>query len=417
MKNKVFGGVLLVAGTCIGAGMLGLPVKLAPAGFLNTTIIFAITWFFMLVSALLYVEAVNSFSDEVNLISITQKLASKPIQYFMVASYVSLFYSLMAAYTSGGTSLFMNMLPKSVTNLYPFTVWMLIFLVPFVSCVVLGHNTVVKVNKFLMLGLQLSFIVLVLWILFGTKESTANDFMGTFHIKYVWAALPLIVTSFGYQALIPSLRTYMGSSQKLLPKVIMIGSLVPLVSYLLWILIIFLTVPVWGEIGLVSLLLSKGNLPDNLSKIMSVSSSITGLLIAMFSFFALTSSFIGVGMSLFDFFADFLNKKCLNKTVCGLNKNVILVILTFLVPLVFNILVKDGFLLALNYAGGFAAILLIILPCIWVWNLRYKFNHISAYKAPVNKAMIISTIMFGIAIIVIDLLEARNLMPIPPLFN
>jgi amino acid permease len=33
-QNKVIGGALLIAGICIGAGMLGLPVKMAPAGIL-----------------------------------------------------------------------------------------------------------------------------------------------------------------------------------------------------------------------------------------------------------------------------------------------------------------------------------------------------------------------------------------------
>ena len=57
-KNSGYlGGVLLVAGTCIGAGMIGVPVKTAASGFYPTLIAFVLVLAIMTMSALLFLEA------------------------------------------------------------------------------------------------------------------------------------------------------------------------------------------------------------------------------------------------------------------------------------------------------------------------------------------------------------------------
>ena len=45
MDAKWLGGVLLVAGTSIGGGMLALPVAAAPAGFLTPALFFIFCWY------------------------------------------------------------------------------------------------------------------------------------------------------------------------------------------------------------------------------------------------------------------------------------------------------------------------------------------------------------------------------------
>ena len=52
--SRYLGGILLVAGTTIGAGMLALPVSTAFMGFYPSLLIFAICWFFMLISAVFF---------------------------------------------------------------------------------------------------------------------------------------------------------------------------------------------------------------------------------------------------------------------------------------------------------------------------------------------------------------------------
>ncbi len=51
--NHFIGGILLVAGTTIGAGMLAIPLVTATAGFLPAFIITFFVWLFMLLTGLL----------------------------------------------------------------------------------------------------------------------------------------------------------------------------------------------------------------------------------------------------------------------------------------------------------------------------------------------------------------------------
>ncbi len=55
-SGSVLGGVLLVTGCCIGAGMLGLPVMSALTGFYPTLAMFIVGWLFMAVTGLLLLE-------------------------------------------------------------------------------------------------------------------------------------------------------------------------------------------------------------------------------------------------------------------------------------------------------------------------------------------------------------------------
>ena len=53
---KKLGGVLLIAGTSIGAGMLAIPYAVAAAGFFYAVILLLVNWLIMLPTALLMVE-------------------------------------------------------------------------------------------------------------------------------------------------------------------------------------------------------------------------------------------------------------------------------------------------------------------------------------------------------------------------
>lgn len=52
--SHFLGGVFLVAGTAIGAGMLAIPITTAFSGFLPSLALLAVCWGFMLITALLF---------------------------------------------------------------------------------------------------------------------------------------------------------------------------------------------------------------------------------------------------------------------------------------------------------------------------------------------------------------------------
>ena len=131
------------------------------------------------------------------------------------------------------------------------------------------------------------------------------NYINTAKFSGIWLTLPIVITSFGYQIIIPSLRPYLNSDTKQLRKAILIGSILPLIVYLIWEFLIMGVIPAQGQNSLMSIL--AGGQPA-----VGLTSALQNLLhhpwIARiekyFAFFAITTSFIGVSFSLFDFLAD-----------------------------------------------------------------------------------------------------------------
>ena len=69
MSSKLFGGILLVIGTTIGAGMLALPVATAQLGFLGSVVLLTACWGIMTACAFLFLEVNLWLPPNSNLIS------------------------------------------------------------------------------------------------------------------------------------------------------------------------------------------------------------------------------------------------------------------------------------------------------------------------------------------------------------
>ncbi|HRE32038.1 MAG TPA: aromatic amino acid transport family protein, partial [Candidatus Berkiella sp.] len=234
-------------------------------------------------------------------------------------------------------------------------IWIIVSL--FGLVVYLGAKWVDGVNRVMMLFLIAAYFTLVYNVVPQVSPALLNEG----HPKFLFSTAPLLVTSFGFHLLIPSLKNYMHGDIKGLRRAIIGGSLLPLVVYLLWELLILGVVPVSGEKGLVAMMQAEKNsgrqavveLTQLLSQILN--NHRINLLVGSFAISAILTSFIGVALGLFDFFADGFHIK---KTMVG---RLVLAVLTFMPPVLIAIYCPQ-FLLALHYAGMFAAVLLIIYP-------------------------------------------------------
>src|SRR5579872_5832267 len=104
MKNRhhIVGATLLIAGTCIGVGMLALPVATAEGGFFASLPVYLVVWLFMLCTSRLIVEACLWCPNDANLITISQTLLGKKGAIACWLLYLFLFYCLMVAHTVAG---------------------------------------------------------------------------------------------------------------------------------------------------------------------------------------------------------------------------------------------------------------------------------------------------------------------------
>lgn len=382
------GGVLLVAGTTIGVGMLGLPVTTGFMGFWPSILLFGICWMFMLLTAFFFVDVNCSMRGNTNLVTMAGRTLGQWGRALCWVIYLLLLYSLIAAYIAACAPLFIQVVSKLFGADLP--LWIAKFLLPvfFGGFIYLGTEGVDLINRLLMIGLVISYVMLIIFVPSFVK------FENLAHVDwrpFVYAS-PVVLTAFGYHIIIPSLSTYLKHHRNALMWIVTIGSVLALIVNIIWQFLVLGAVPLTGPNGLAQAWVEGVPATGPLIKIVKSPWIATGAY--FFSFFAIITSFLGVGLSLADFLTDGLKIK---KTWEG---RLLAILLTFIPPLVFVFSYERGFLMALEYAGAFVAILLIFLPSAMAWTLEEpKF-----YRTYYGRAVLILTMCFSFFIICINLL-------------
>ena len=162
--GKLIGGILLIVGTSIGAGILALPVTTSEAGFISSSILLFLCWVLMTFSALLILEVNLWLPENSHMISMAKKTLGLPGQIVAWLTYLGLLYALLAVYMSGGTDVLNSLL--GLVGI-PTQNWFdtLLFTVVLGSVVYLGTRTIDYVNRGLMFVKLGSFLILLLLIL------------------------------------------------------------------------------------------------------------------------------------------------------------------------------------------------------------------------------------------------------------
>lgn len=403
-KYNYFKGIYFIAGTCIGAGMIGLPVKTAAAGFYPTVCALFLVWLIMTGSGLLLLEASLSFSGEKNFISMTHAIFGNSGKNIAWCICILFLYAVMAAFSSGGAGLLIELCSFFKVILNP-KLATLIFMLPFIVIVYAGTKWVAIVNKILTITVIIFFILLCI-SMFNTQQvlQPITNLSVSSDLTVLFNALPLIVTTFSYHEIIPSLKSYLQEEVISLKVAILLGGFIPLIVYIIWEVVVLLLVPISGPQGLISMLASNKNPSDSLIEYLLVNGHHTNilLLIVCFSFSALTCSLTGTAWALCDFFADGLRIK---KNKSG---KIILSLLTFMPAIIYPIVCPQGFLQALSFAGAFSAIIMIVYPALMVYKIRSKKNIAKSsiiYKVPINKLLISMIFLFGILVFILEIIN------------
>lgn len=358
-SNRFLGSVLLVSGTTIGAGMLALPITTGQAGFFPSLILMAALWLYMMLTAFYLLEVNLGLKGESNLISMIHKTLGKGGEIVAWISYLLLLYALLAAYMVGCSQIIADVF--NGFGLYiPPSSWPLIIFIIFGAFIYFGTEVADVLNRVLIAGLALGYLGL---LGFGLKHVNSQLLLHADWPKLT-VAIPIIVTSFGYHIIIPTLTTYLHHDKRLLKRAIFVGSLIPLIVYILWQLLAMGVIPVEGDKSLKAAAAAGMQATLFLKEI--IGSAVVTLAARTFAFFAIVTSLLGVSLSLRDFLADGLKIK---KTHRG---NLSLILLTFVPPLFFALFYPQGFIMALNYAGIFVVILLTLLPSLMVLCSRYR---------------------------------------------
>ncbi len=400
--TRIAGGALLVAGTCIGAGMIGLPVATASGGFFPTVLAFALIWAIMMLTAFCMLEVSLWYPGETNLISMATKSLGPLWGKCAWLVYLCFMYSVMAAYTSGGTVLSLEALNNWLSLSVDHNIGAVVFVMFFATIVFMGTGVVDKLNRLLMIGLIAAYAALVV----SVSPHVQMEMLYEGEPQYLLTAVPLMVTAFGFHLLVPSLTTYFNHAIKPLRLAILLGGLIPLGVYLTWEALILGTIPLEGSTGLLAIA-QQGDAVTGVTQALNrlMDHHWLTFFAKSFTFFALLSSFIGVALGLFDFLADGLGWE---KTS---SRKVALAVLTFGPPLLFAQVYPEGFLLALSYAGVFGALLLVLYPASMVIFARHHHPN-ATYRLFAGKGLLGLCIAFGVAVVVLQLLAQTHMLPV-----
>lgn len=402
-QGSVLGGVLLIAGSCIGAGMLALPVITGIGGFVPSVLMFVFAWLFMTTTALLLLEANLTLGYQLSLVSIAEKTLGKPGKILCWILFLFLFYSLSIAYISASGSILQTIIFDLGGPSLPTWAGSLLFTVVFGIVIYIGTKPVDYLNRLLMVGLIVSYLALVFLGSFYVKP----ELLALRQWKYSFAAIPVLIISFGFHNMIPSLAQYFKGDIRRLKMTVVIGSLIPLVIYLVWEAVMLGIIPLEGPEGLISAL-EKGQEATYALRAVAGKSWV-GTLGQAFALFAIITSFLAQSLSLVDFLADGLK---VPKVRLG---RVFLLLLTLVPPFAFAIVYPGLFIKALNLAGGFSAVILFgIFPALMIWILRFRRKETLKKVVPAGRVLLTVVLICATAIFLLEAMQELGWSLLPP---
>jgi tyrosine-specific transport protein len=395
-KNQIslmIRGSLLIAGTAVGAGMLGIPLVTARAGFLSAFVVTLLVWIFMTLTGFLLLEVTLTLPSGANFISITRKYLGKWGGVLAAILFIFLYYFLMIAYVAAGGPLLKEMLLYSHIKLSFISgeIFFILFSTIFGVIVAIGPRSIDRVNYVLSILLGAVFLALF-WVQFEAIEPSRleeSDFSkGLF-------AIPVLFSAFGFHNIIPSLVTYFEREKKVLRGAIFIGTTIPLLLYLLWQLLVIGSVP---SEDIVKVLDSGKSV---ISYLADISANRNVLLLGeLFAFLAIITSVLGVSFSLVDFLGDGLGIRAKGK------RRVILTFLTFFPPTVAAMIRPEIFNQALGIAGGLGESLINGLIPIALYHVMEKKLFPDSYVQSMwKKAMLLLLTVSAFFVIGIEIVD------------
>lgn len=241
--GSVAGAVALIVGTSIGSGILAVPQSTAPAGFVPSAVCMIVCWAFLVTEALLLAEinvhlrrkqrkdgeeGGGGSLEIISLKSMAQETLGEWGGNLAATAYLFLSYTSMVAYTSKSGEVLSRVIgvPEPVSG------------AAFTAAVALliaggGTGVTAQVNQlltFFMIGLLLTIEVSAVALGGGLGlPATANT-----HWEQVPATLPVIIFTLVYHDIAPVICAYLEGDLARIRLSILVGSLVPLLSLLVW---------------------------------------------------------------------------------------------------------------------------------------------------------------------------------------
>ena len=391
--GSILGSTALVAGTTVGAGILALPAVTLPSGVIPSTVLLIAVWLYALVSGLLIAEvslsAMRSFGREsIGLLAMIESTLGLTGARIAGGAYLFLHYALLVAYIAQGGEILVSASEQlfDVQNV-PAWVGTTSFTLVFGGIMYFGRERLVeKLNSAFVAIVIASFLGLLLFG-FGQVKGSGLLFQN-------WSALPnavpVMLVALFYHNVIPVVALQLEGDARLIRSSIFVGSAIPLIMFLAWNAVV---------LGSVSPALVQGvsngrTVFDPLQILRdNGTGEWLGVLVSVFSEFAIVTSFIGFVYGLLDLFKSI---SFVAPNELSLRKAYSLILFP---PMSMSALNPSIFFTALDYAGTFSiSVLGGIIPALMSWKQRQSN---SEHQPLVGGGKVTLIVMIGVASAVI----------------
>ena len=368
--------------------MLALPLVSAATGLWSGIVLMMMMGGMACYGGLLIAEACRAVPEADNLHGVIGRLLGKSGQAVAVLAMLFLYFSLCAAYISAGAGQLLMVLESVGIAVER---WQGALLVASVIAllVVIGTVVVDYVNRIMFITMLALLFFIMLLLLPDVQYHNLTFDSGAQPVLF--AALPVLYTSFGYHCAVPTVVKYVGGRPAYFRMALLAGSILPLVVYILWQLAINGTI----SSDIINSLHSEQDAVGILIRHTGEISQYSGFnhIISVFTACAIGTSFLGVAIGLFDYLAEVSHR---SNTLFGRTQTVLL---TLLLPLLCAVFVPGSFVTALGYAAVALVVLAVFIPVILVWEVR-KEHMEEPYQVAGGTAGLVLVSVLGALVII-----------------
>lgn len=335
MKSNI-NGILIIIGSSIGAGVLGMPITCSLVGLIPSLIIMLIVALYMNETAKIITRLlIKTQSDDLSVAF--KKNLSTPNYTISLITYSFLFITIIAAYISKSSTLLKTIIDTTVyTNININICYIII--ISMMILILNSKNTQFKyANNILTIALISVFLIIILQNTKSDINITTIEKININNIKYVY---PILITSFGFHNILPYLKNEFKNNEKKLNQSINIGIVLTLVIYIIWISFIIIFKNNYYKLDDIENYNSDKIITELL--IIKNNNNLTITIVNAFSFLAIITTIFGITISMNFFF---------KKIFTAVPKKIIK-ILIIIPPIIIIKLNTNIFFTALEISGG-----------------------------------------------------------------
>lgn len=394
--NKKIGSILLISGTCIGSGMIALPMVLSKLGIIPSILLIFAIWFVMYFTSLINIELNLQADKGLPLGDLGNIFSGKFASFIGYLAIKLLSYSLLSVFIYAGSSILTKLISSGFSDAnmqISYSIFALIILM-------LPIRKLDYFNRILFIALVIIVLILIFGIFFSINYSNLPLISPEYNKLSSWqVAIPVLFTSFGFQVIFHTLTNYCGKDKYILKSAFFWGSLIPTFVYLFWTFSILSVIydknpEIYNQITQGKI--DVGDLIQELSLISKFPS--IQLLTWWISLLAIFTSIVGVGVGLSDSYKKIFE----TKFTSSFFNNFLSAFLTILPAYLIASNIPNAFIKLLAFAGMILTIIAIFLPIYLLMKIYQKDFFYSEIK---NLFLIFISIIAGIIIVICEFLN------------